>query len=259
MQLQDSLPDLQKRGLGLAAISYDSSETLKAFAERRGITFPLLSDAGSATIKSYGLLNTEATGRMAGIPYPGTFIVDARGMVVSRSFEAQYQERATAGNLTARAGAVPRDGRQIETPHLTITTGASDGAVAPGSRFSLVIDVVPKVNMHVYAPQQKDYIPISLTLESNDAIKVHAPTFPAPERFFFKPLKETQLVYSRRFRIVQDLTVALTPGLRERAKADDATLTINGVLRYQACDDVICYVPKDVPVSWSVRLKGLER
>jgi hypothetical protein len=259
VQLQDSLPDLQKRGLGLAAISYDSTETLKAFAERRGITFPLLSDAGSATIKSYGLLNIEATGRMAGIPHPGTFIIDARGTVVSRSFEAQYQERATAGNLTARAGAGPRDSRQIETPHLTITTGASDGSVAPGSRFSLVIDIAPKPRMHVYAPQQTDYIPISLTLESDDAIKPHPPTFPAPERFFFKPLKETQLVYSRRFRIVQDLTVALTPAVRERAKAEDAALKINGVLRYQACDDMICYVPKDVPVSWVVRLKGLER
>ncbi|MCA1562307.1 MAG: protein-disulfide reductase DsbD N-terminal domain-containing protein [Acidobacteria bacterium] len=179
--------------------------------------------------------------------------------LVSRSFEAHSQERATGGNLNARGGAAPRDGRQIQTPHLIITTGISADAVVPGSRFSLVLDVVPKPRMHVYAPQQADYIPISLTLESNDAITPHAPRFPAPERFFFKPLKETQLVYSRRFRIVQDLTVGQTLALRERAKADDAELKIKGVLRYQACDDTICYLPKDVPMSWVVRLKRPER
>src|SRR5690348_18027732 len=42
----------------LAAISYDSVPTLADFATRRGISFPLLSDAGSDTIKRYGILNT---------------------------------------------------------------------------------------------------------------------------------------------------------------------------------------------------------
>ena len=42
----------------MAAISYDPVETLAAFSRQRGITFPLLSDAGSETIKRYGILNT---------------------------------------------------------------------------------------------------------------------------------------------------------------------------------------------------------
>ena len=50
--------ELQTKGLGLAAISYDPVETLAAFSRQRGITFPLLSDAGSETIKRYGILNT---------------------------------------------------------------------------------------------------------------------------------------------------------------------------------------------------------
>ena len=39
-------------GIELAAISYDSPEILAAFAEERGIFFPLLSDPGSRTISS---------------------------------------------------------------------------------------------------------------------------------------------------------------------------------------------------------------
>ena len=47
---------LRAQGLGVAAISYDPVPTLAEFASRRSITFPLLSDAGSATIKAFGIL-----------------------------------------------------------------------------------------------------------------------------------------------------------------------------------------------------------
>ena len=39
-------------------MSYDSQEKLADFARQHGITFTMLSDAGSATIKRYGILNT---------------------------------------------------------------------------------------------------------------------------------------------------------------------------------------------------------
>jgi hypothetical protein len=261
VQLQQSVPDLQKRGLGLAAISYDPPATLKAFADQRGITFPLLSDAGSATIKQYSLLNAEAAGRFAGIPYPGTFVVDARGVVVTRSFEEAYQERASAASLLAR-GAAPGTGvagQKADTRHLTLTASVSDPVVAPGTRFSLVIDVTPKPKMHVYSPEQTTYIPIALTLEPNEALKVHAPSFPKAETYVFEPLKETQLVFSRPFRIVQDVTVPFTPALRTRALQAGATLTITGTLRYQACDDTVCYLPATVPLTWKIPLRSPEK
>lgn len=245
---------MKKRGIGLAAISYDAPATLKTFAEARGITFPLLSDAGSATITQYNLLNTEATGRGRGIPYPGTFVLNARGIVTSRSFEPLYQERASVSSLL-RTG---QGTSKTETAHLTVTSSASDARVAPGTRFSLLVDIVPKPKMHVYAPEQKDAIPVSLQLEAGE-FKTHAPVFPKPEKYFFKPLNETQLVYSKPFRIVQDVTVALTPAIRERARSGSGTITLTGALQYQACDDAICYMPVTVPLTWTVGLRGMER
>jgi hypothetical protein len=88
---------------------------------------------------------------------------------------------------------------------------------------------------------------------------VHPPKYPNSEKYYFAPLQQTQLVYSKPFRIVQDVTVALTPAMRERARGAGASLTIAGTLRYQACDDAICYVPKEIPVSWTIGLRGLER
>ena len=59
MELQGRYDEIKKQGLGLVAISYDSPETLKKFADSRGITFPLISDPGSAIIKRYGILNEQ--------------------------------------------------------------------------------------------------------------------------------------------------------------------------------------------------------
>ena len=262
MQLQNSLPELTARGLGLAAISYDPPATLKAFAESRGITFPLLSDGGSETIKRYDILNREATGRTAGIPYPGTFVVDARGIVVARSFEERYQERASPQSVLSSAGVQTPSSSggspSFDTSHLTLRTAISDRTAAPGTRISLLLDITPKPRMHVYAPEQKDLIPVTVVLEPNDALKLHPTKFPASETYFFAALNETQHVYSRPFRIVQDVTIALTPAMRERATRKER-VTITGKLRYQACDDKVCFLPQDIPVSWTIELRPMER
>ena len=42
----------------MATITYDSQQILADFANRNRITFPLLSDVGSATIRRYGIVNT---------------------------------------------------------------------------------------------------------------------------------------------------------------------------------------------------------
>lgn len=147
----------------------------------------------------------------------------------------------SADRVPAHADAV-----RTETKHLTVATSAPRGAVAPGMRLSLWIDVTPKPSMHVYAPAQKDFIPISLSLANQAAVRPHVVQFPKPEQLFSTASQDTQLVYSKPFRIVQDVTVRAAAG---------ATLTVKGALKYQACDDSICYAPVTVPVAWTVELK----
>jgi hypothetical protein len=153
----------------------------------------------------------------------------------------------------------PSAAPEIETAHLIATLSVSGKPAAPGSRVSLFIDVSPKAKMHVYAPAQKDYMAVTLILQPNRAYRALPPVFPKPEKYFFAPLKETQLVYSKPFRIVQDVTLASASVLKEASQAGAATVVIAGTLRYQACDDAICYLPKDVPVSWTVKLKNSQR
>lgn len=265
MQLQRSLPEIRARGLGLAAMSYDPPATLAAFAAKHGIAFPLLSDTGSQTIRRWGILNAEAAGRDAGIPHPGTFVIDTRGRIVSRVFETDYQVRQTAAATLAaadtpqgrRAPAPAKAPRKIEARQLTVTTSQSDLRAAPGSKLSLIVDVLPKPKMHVYAPEQTGgYIRIELDLDDNRAFRAAKPVFPKASNYYFEPLRETFKVFDSPFRIRQDITIALTPELRKRAAAGDK-LAITGTLRYQACDDQVCYRPDEIKVSWEIALQPL--
>jgi DsbC/DsbD-like thiol-disulfide interchange protein len=128
----------------------------------------------------------------------------------------------------------------VETLHLKLTTSVSDKPAR--GHISLFVDVEPKPRMHVYAPGQDGFIVVTLTLDKDAAFTAAAPKFPAPEKLLFEPLNETQLVYSKPFRIVQDIT-----------RAKKGPLTIKGTLRYQACDDKVCFRPTNVPVEWTLR------
>ena len=77
----------------MAAISYDSEEILKYFADRRKIDFPLLADPDSKIIRAYQLVNTEAVGQFKGMARPGFFFIDTKGVIREKFFEAKYRER----------------------------------------------------------------------------------------------------------------------------------------------------------------------
>ena len=182
MELQGRLIELTKAGIGVAAISYDSENTLALFAERRGITFPLLSDDESAVIKEYGILNTvvgEGLGPNAddpdvvadihryvaaevfdspqlrqminGTPFPGTFMLDRNGRVTSRFFEEFYRERASTATVMLKSGLglSPIEAIQGTTAQLKFTAYPSDTIVTNGKHFSLVVEVVPGLDMPV--------------------------------------------------------------------------------------------------------------
>jgi Disulphide bond corrector protein DsbC len=132
-----------------------------------------------------------------------------------------------------------------ETKHLTVTTSATPETTVPGKRVTLAVDVAPKPKMHVYSPGQEGYIAITLTLDADPAFTAAKAKYPAGEKIYMTILKETQLVYAKPFRIAQDVT--LKPGAT-------GTVTVKGTLRYQACDDTICYLPTTVPLTWNLTL-----
>ena len=138
---------------------------------------------------------------------------------------------------------------RVETPHLVITTSASDRP-AGGRKVTLFVDVAPKPRMHVYAPEEKGYLSVSLTVSRQDGLTPQKSIFPRGESFFFAPTQETQIVYSRPFRIEQPIVLSPTT-LRK-----GGTMSVSATLLYQACDDKVCYIPRKVPLTWTLSIGG---
>jgi len=277
---------MQEQGWGVAAISYDPPEILAAFSRQRGITFPLLSDAGSATIKRYGLLNPlvedalgpnrddpavkseiqryvsggRAGAFMTGIAIPGILMLDRQGRVKSRSFEDYYVERSTASSILLRLGAnlAAVAATKISTAHLEITAYPSDAEVAPGNRCSLVLDIAPHPRIHVYAPGATGYRAVSFAIAPQPVLRALPTKYPASQNYFFKPLKERVPVYQKPFTLVQEVVLEGTPQV-QAALREKESVTITGSLEYQACDDTTCFNPASVPITIQVRLRPLVR
>ena len=284
MELQGRLAELQAKGLGLAAISYDPPDILARFSRERGITFPLLSDAGSATITRYGILTTlaeeglgpnatdpvlaadvkkyvSAVGvypRMVGMAYPGTFILDRSGRVRSRFFEEAYNERNTFSNIMIRAGGTGGTvaGTAVATEHLDIRTYPSESSAAAGTRFSIVVDVTPKPRIHVYAPGASSYQVISVAVAPQPFVRVLPVTYPPSQTYTFKPLNERVQVYEKPFTLVRELVLEGSPDAM-RALRGRESVTLTGALEYQACDDKVCFNPASIPLSWTIALRAL--
>jgi peroxiredoxin Q/BCP len=261
IELQSRAAELKAQGLGLAVITYDSPAVMADFSRRRGITFPLLSDPGSHTIKAYGILNTAVAAGTSnfGIPFPGTFLIDRNGTVTSRFFEEAYQERNTVSTIMIALGhaRAPAAAKRIETEHLDITSYVSDEVVAPGSVFLIVFDVKPNSGMHVYAPGAKDYKVINFRIDANPVLATRALQYPASEIYHFKPLDERVPVFQKPFRLAQSLAIGTSPAARAALKGVD-TVTIAGSLEYQACDDRLCFTPRSIPVSYTVKVRPLD-
>ena len=55
-----------------------------------------MSDVDSKVIRAYGILNDQVKPGdliLYGIPYPGTYVTDAEGVVVAKSFHGSYKIR----------------------------------------------------------------------------------------------------------------------------------------------------------------------
>src|SRR4051812_37817345 len=138
------------------------------------------------------------------------------------------------------------------TPHVTMASSASvapGGAVKPGATVKLFLDVIPDAKIRVYAPGAKDYLPVALELSAPPAgVRAGKLNYPPSQDWYFEPLKEHVPVYQTPFRLTQNIVIS------SRAKPGQP-LIVQGVFKYQACDDTICYNPVSAPISWTIHVK----
>ena len=81
--LQDGFTEFEELGAKVLAISVDSIFSHHAWAEKLGVTFPLLSDFNREVIRLYGVVHEEILG-LKGIAKRSVFILDREGTVKYR-------------------------------------------------------------------------------------------------------------------------------------------------------------------------------
>ena len=80
-QLQSEMNRFEEKGAKVLAISVDSPWSHKAFAEDRGIEFPLLSDFQRTVIEDYGVKHQNGFAERA------YFVIDGEGVVRAKKVE----------------------------------------------------------------------------------------------------------------------------------------------------------------------------
>jgi peroxiredoxin len=255
VELHESIGD----DTAVVAISYDPVETLTGFAANHGITFPLLSDVGSETIASLGMLNTriedevrfwgrEPEDRHRGLPLPGVFLLDADGIVTAKHFERSHRNRASAATLLSMLGA-PSTSHDITAegsgPSLAVRVNIHRADYFPNQVFPIEVEMAVEPGFHVYLPPVPDgYRALSVSVDGPEGIFTEAPSLPEGEPFAM--LGESFTVAGGTIRTVVPTHIHESVG--------DVELTV--VVSYQACDDSTCLVPTEVRVPIGLKSRG---
>lgn len=222
---------------------------LRGFAEKFGITYPLLSDAGSQVIHGLGLLSDHVDEQHAaygvarqdrhrGLPYPGVFLLDTQGRVMQKRFQQSYRERETGAGILAQGFGVSTAGHGPESH------GESQGVKVCAyldsetyrffQRLWLTVELTIEPGVHVYARALPDaYVPLSVAVAPIAGLVVGEPTWPTPQPCRVEGLDEVLLAYEGHLRVT--LPVTLTE------EGNDQTLEVT--ICYQACRTTDCFTP----------------
>lgn len=121
-----------------------------------------------------------------------------------------------------------------ELPKVAGKRGAAVQATIP-----LAVD--PGFHVNSNAPNEQYLIPLKLTWKSTGALEAGAIVYPKPlqEKYEFseKPLS----VFTGKFGVIANFKVA--------ANAPAGPGVAAGLLRYQACNDKMCFPPKNIEIS----------
>jgi peroxiredoxin len=107
---QQRLPEFEARGIRLVGISVDPPEINRRQSQKRGYTFPLLSDPNAKVIRRYDVLHPGAGPKGGDIARPAEFLLDSNGIV-------------RWVNLTDNIAVRARPGQTLEALNQLSTTG----------------------------------------------------------------------------------------------------------------------------------------
>jgi DsbC/DsbD-like thiol-disulfide interchange protein len=131
-------------------------------------------------------------------------------------------------------------------PKQYVSYAAEEQVVKAGKKsvVELRFRVTDGFHVNSHTPKSELLIPTNLTLQPASGVKAATIEYPAGTEysFSFEPGEKLD-VYTGAFTVKVPVV------------AESGSHTVDGVLRYQACDNAACYPPKSLPVQVVVTAK----
>jgi len=133
-------------------------------------------------------------------------------------------------------------------PRAQVTPILEQESAAPGSTVRTAVRVSLPEGLHANAhkPRDPSLIPVVLTVNAPSGVTVEEIVYPEPTDLRQENAPQPLSVYEREFVIGAVLRIA--------ADAAPGPLEIPLRLRYQACNEKLCYLPTTVQSAWSVQI-----
>lgn len=133
-------------------------------------------------------------------------------------------------------------------PRATVTSFAETDAVRPASSTRVALTVALPEGLHVQSDQPRDpsLIPTVLTIEPPPGVRVEQLVFPHPTDFVQEGQAQPLAVFEHEFVVGAELAID--------ASVPPGDLVIPARLRYQACDDKVCFAPTTAATGWTLRV-----
>jgi peroxiredoxin len=260
VELQRNLPEYERNNIAIFGISYDPVDVLARFAAAHGVTFPLLSDQGSKVIRELGMLDeqvyehqaafgvTSREDRFWGVPYPGEFLLDERGVVTQKRFQKNYRERETSQTILEQGFGVAASSHSPEARGeaggVAVRLFLDSAEYRTYQRLRVKAEVRVPTDWHVYGlPIPDGYVPLSVTLAPVDGLEVGEPVLPTAHPFRVEGLEEQFFVYEGMVSVAVPVVFTKNVG--------DQTLRVE--VRFQACSADQCQLPNGLRLDLPVR------
>ena len=137
---------------------------------------------------------------------------------------------------------------QAKPPRAEVTPLVQASPLVAGSIAIVTLKVRLPAEFHVQSDKPRDpfLIPTALTVKPPAGIVVDRLVYPKPTDLAQAGRKEPLAVFGGEFSIDVRLTIA--------AEAAAGDIVLPAQLRYQACDDKVCYAPARADVQWTLHV-----
>ena len=220
-------------------------------------------------IRAYGILNDQVKPGdliLYGIPYPGTYVTDPEGVVITKSFHGSYKIRdSPEALLDAALGRAQLDEAVSSDPprgddevKVQVALRGGRGTIRQGIVRHVIARFELANGFHLYGePVPEGMIPTRVEVSGPPGLVVHDPVLPPTEALRLESMDVELQVWSGSF----DIEVPFHPvgELQSECRPlDEDSVPIDVTIRYQACDDDTCLLPKTETFRFDVPLDVID-